>query len=173
MSDIFYFDANILVYRAQAAAGSLGDQKLDLLASEANQLVSSGSDELFISDLGVWEFRNTLAKLCRRTDADAVAYDSHWMNAQMRELMTQVSVSRIRVLTYKPRVAAQAAALVERASAVEGRALFVWDTVHVLTAAALGRERGTQVEVVTADSDLRSVVAVYPQMGRYVSLRQR
>jgi len=123
----------------------------------------------YVSELGVLEFRNTLAKLCRSTTPESAALGTDWMSAAVTELMGRIARSEISVVRTEPRMYLHATSLVDLAARA-GIAFGTWDTVHVLDAALLSRELGQPVELVTADKAFTKFTTHFVHFARFVQV---
>ena len=166
-----YFDANVLVYRAQATVSSCPGMP-SRVGPQVEALITDEGRQALTSDLGVLEFRNTLAKCCRNTQPTMRSFNAEWMSDAVTGLMVLIKDGTLEVLTTRPQASQQASALVDLAARNHGRAFGTWDTIHVITAAATARERGASVEIVTADKGFAKFFDMYPQFGKSVNVLQ-
>lgn len=164
-----YFDTNALVYAAQARKQVSGwDERLQKYGDLVVSMLDA-EEEGFISELTVWEFENTIAKIARRTEFDVRSFDAEWMAEQMGRLMRLILNGGLTVVPTHPRTLEHASALVRR-GAESGRALFLWDSAHVITAAKLSREHGEKVSLVTADDDFSTILEVFSGFRNFIEI---
>lgn len=170
-SRLTYFDACALTYRAQASVAPCPP-----MPRRVGPLIDSYLDDpgrqAIVSDLGMLEFQNTLAKLVRISEADYIGFDLPWLRASVTDVMDRVSSGAVEVVAMPAKSFERAAALVTIATRDHGRAFGSWDTIHIITAAGIGREHETVVDLVTSDQGLASFVALYPHFTKYVNVVQ-
>lgn len=130
------------------------------------------SRKAVVSDLGMLEFQNTLAKLVRNADPGHSGFDLEWLQAATTDVMDRIANDEVEVVVTPAKSYERAGALVTLATREHGRAFGSWDTIHILTAAEIGFERKTVVDLVTSDQGLAGFVDLYPQFGKYVNVIQ-
>ena len=128
-----YYDACSLAYQAENRAPGCTTMAAHV-GPQVDALMADPLRSHYVSELGVLEFRNTLAKLCRSTTPESAALGTDWMSAAVTELMGRIARSEISVVRTEPRMYLHATSLVDLAARA-GIAFGTWDTVHVLDAA--------------------------------------
>lgn len=166
-----YFDACALTYRAQASVNPCPPMPQRVGPLIDSHLADPGRQAI-VSDLGMLEFQNTLAKLVRKSEADHVGFDLPWFRASVNDVMVRVSTGGVEYVGMAARSFERAAALVTIATRDHGRAFGPWDIIHIITAAEIGYERQAAVDLVTSDQGLAGFVALYPHFCKYVNIVQ-
>jgi hypothetical protein len=134
-------------------------------------VIDDRGNEVAMSSLTLTEFQNTAARKVRSTSPEDASCNAAWSSDAVLGVMRRVADGGLRVIDRSERIDRQAAMLTHLAARDHRRAFKVWDAVHLLTAASWAHAAGTEVELLTADSDFDNFVALYPRFGTFVRVR--
>ena len=62
-------------------------------------------------------------------------------------------------------------AIVAAGTREHGESFFAWDAIHLFEACQWSRVMDREVVMATSDSDFATILKVFPEFSRYVSLR--
>jgi hypothetical protein len=168
VADAIYFDANMLAYWAAGRARSEDSQ--DRVAyTNIERLVASDAD-LFFSPLTLVELNSTLYKLVRMTDGPHAGFTVGDASGAERQTMAWIAERRISVPPLGQRAFEVGMSYVTTATREHGRRLHGWDAIHMFQACRLARELERAVIIATADGDFETLIELFPEFERLVTL---
>lgn len=169
MTDVIYFDSNLLVYWAAGYSGSRISKDLNAAVNVA-QLVD-GESTLYLSPLTLVEFNSTLYKLVRQKEGLYSHIDFAAATNAEQQLMKWIADDRISVPQLGQRAFEVGMSYVASATRQHGRRVHAWDAIHLFEVCRLSRQLDTRVILATSDSDFASLLDIYPEFAVYVELR--
>ncbi|MXZ03315.1 MAG: type II toxin-antitoxin system VapC family toxin [Chloroflexi bacterium] len=165
-----YLDTSALVRMVECDVQSPSTRALNT-GSPVAALCSSSRPPVGISSLTIIEFHNTLATMWRNNHPDCSEFDQDWVDRSQVKVMDLLASGRLTLRSSPTRAAEHALALITLATRNHGNGFRVWDAIHLIIAASWSHERGTPVELWTADKDFDRFVDLVPEFKHFVQIR--
>lgn len=158
-----YLDTSALMRRAEGLAQTC-TQRNSLIAPVIEGILEDSNRLLACSEFTLVEFHTNVTSNWRSTVLPDC--DERWWELALADLLDRIAEGRIAVIPTPVKAVERAMALVTVATRDHGRALRAWDALHFVVASSWGLSEGSDVELITSDSDFSVTLDLVGVSGR-------